>query len=264
MIARPENDSSVSEERRAPKGLARRKSDTSTYIYWLYDDSGVFYCGKTIKAPERRLQQHRYDAVRRPTRPIAQRMLSGGSKVCVYVCEVVPPDHNWSERERHWIRIARSQFPGMLNISDGGGGLSGYVQSAETIEKRLAAYTPELRARLSFMFKGKPISAETRAKISKGNTGKTRSAKTRARISVAKTGRMMSESHRAKLSAIAKLRPPPSAETRAKISAANKRRPPPSAETRAKYSAWQIGRKHTIETRARMSEVAKLRRKVAQ
>jgi NUMOD3 motif len=61
-----------------------------------------------------------------------------------------------------------------------------------------------------------------------------------------------SEETKAKLREIAKTRPPASVETRAKISAAGKLRAPISEETRAKLSAWQIGRKHSDETKEKI------------
>ena len=78
---------------------------------------------------------------------------------------------------------------------------------------------------------------------------------TRAKMSMAHKGRTFSPEHRAKISAANLNRAPISDETRAKMRAAWKTRAPASEETRAKLSAAGLGRKHSLESRAKMSAV---------
>ena len=117
---------------------------------------------------------------------------------------------------------------------------------------------PELAARAGLARRGRPHSAEHRARIAAANTGRTHTPEARANMSAAKMGNKYNQG-----------RSLPS-ETRAKISAAHIGMPnprkgiptgrpgpnkgkSPSAETRAKISAASLGRKASIEARAKMS-----------
>ena len=147
--------------------------------------------------------------------------------------------------ECHCIWIYDAHASG-YNMTIGGGGMRGYVVSAES------------RARMSAAHKGKRLSPEHRAKIGESNKGKQISPEHRAKISAALTGKKLSAEHRANLSASHKGNKQ-SAETRAKISASSKGRDV-SADTRAKIRAALTGRKHSPESRKKMSEALTGRR----
>jgi hypothetical protein len=117
----------------------------------------------------------------------------------------------------------------LLNLTDGGAGVPGSIQTAASRAKRSAA------------LKGKPKSPAHVARNAAARKGKTHSPETRAKISAALRGNKNG------------LGWTPPAETRAKMSAAQRNRQPASAETRAKLSAALAGRTFSAETRARMS-----------
>jgi hypothetical protein len=125
--------------------------------------------------------------------------------------ETVLADGDWRARERHWIHTIRLFYPGGANLSDGGEGTPG------------AVHTPEARAKMSAVRKGKKHSLEHCAKIGAANRGKKHSSESRAKSSAAKKGNKFSVGRVL------------------------------SAETRAKIGAKQIGNKHTPERRAKMT-----------
>lgn len=111
-------------------------------------------------------------------------------------------DHTLNVMEGYFIAENQSFGPSGYNLTLGGEGCLGMVQSEETRQKMSVAH--------------KNRSAETRQKMSDNRKGKPRSAETRAKISAAN-----------------RARGPMSNETRQKISAANKGKTR-SAETRSK------------------------------
>lgn len=126
------------------------------------------------------------------------------------------------------IKILRDAGFDLCNQTDGGEGTCGIIRS------------PETRAKMSAVQKGKPKSAESRAKMSAAKIGKKRSphsAETRAKMSTAHVGMTGKKQ---------------SSEARAKISAARKGKLK-SAETRAKMSAAKTGKKCSLETRTKIS-----------
>ena len=132
--------------------------------------------------------------------------------------------------ERRMIRWygRKDQNTGILrNRSDGGEGVTGYT------------HTPETRAKLSKLSKGRPCTWGD--KISQTNTGKKHSEETRAKISEANRKRTVTD------------------QTRAKMSATRKGRPgrPNSLETRAKLSKALKGRAHSNDHKAKTSQTMK-------
>ena len=116
---------------------------------------------------------------------------------------------------------------------------------------------------------GLPHSEETKAKMSRAHKGRVRSAIHCQRIGDAQRGRKLSPEHIAKMSAALKGRKHSpesirksvearrgfrhSAETRARFSEIAKLRPPPSVETRKKLSIAGRGRKWSDAQRAKMA-----------
>lgn len=115
---------------------------------------------------------------------------------------------------------------GLVNMTDGGEGISGLKHTTETKAKQSAASL------------GKPKSEETKAKMSDTRKGKKASEKTIEKLRAAATGRTLSEETKAKL------RKPKSEEGKANM---RKPKPPRTAEHCANISAakkaWWAERK---------------------
>ena len=95
------------------------------------------------------------------------------------------------------------------NRTDGGDGVSGWVQSEETRRKigesnKGKTRSEETRRKFSEAHKGKIHSEEHRRKIGKGNKGKILSEETRKKISEASKGKICSEETRKKRSEVQK------------------------------------------------------------
>ena len=139
--------------------------------------------------------------------------------------------------EKYYIKELNTKAPYGYNLTEGGGGMSGYTLSEET------------RKKLSEWNKGKKLSEETKQKISEWKKGKTTwnkgkklSEETKKKMSEAQKGKKLSE------------------ETRKKMSEAQKGKKF-SEETRIKMSEAQKGEKHwnygkhlPEETKKKMSE----------
>ena len=141
-------------------------------------------------------------------------------------------------REQFWMDNTDSAFNGR----PAAGSMLGFRHSPETRVRigdrsRGVSKSPEYRAKISASEQGKTVSAETRAKLRESHLGKKPSPEAIAKTAAANRGRIPWNKGGTN-----------SAETRAKISAANRGRP---------------GRPHTLESRAKMSEAAKLRESIA-
>lgn len=123
----------------------------------------------------------------------------------------------------------------LVNLTDGGEGVSGHIHSEETRAKiadvqKGRVRSAETKDKLSVAAKGKPKSDEHRANMSLGQRLRApASEETRAKQSLVQTGKVRCDESRDRMSAAAKNI---SAETRAKMADANR-----SEETRAKKSA---------------------------
>lgn len=123
----------------------------------------------------------------------------------------------------------------LVNLTDGGEGMEGFVHSDESRQKQRTA-------RL-----GKPMSAETKAKISATSKGRPKPTGFGDRISASLKGKPLSVERRAKISA---------ARTGQKLSAearANRIKVMASESLRARLREANLGKKATLETRAKMS-----------
>lgn len=184
--------------------MPKVKNTRDTVIYWLLDTrpetmaagwplGEPFYCGKTVRSTAKRLVSHRSSAAHNPHGRVGARLLECGDFVRIETMEVVPPDQDWRERERHWIRLMRGSFPGAVNVSDGGDGPVGWVPNAEQRAKMSDAgrgrkHAPETRVKMSTSHSGKAKTLEARANMRAAQIGKKHSAETRAKMSTAKKG----------------------------------------------------------------------------
>lgn len=168
-----------------------------TLIYWILDTrpekltvwpfGEPFYCGKTVRTPEKRLRQHKHTARTHPDRDTSRRIVECGEHLTMRTMEMVRSGDDWVAREMHWIKILRFSF-GATNISEGsGGGRPGYDPSIET------------RAKLSASRKGKVTSDETRAKLSAALKGRRMSPEAIAKMIAARTGKIYAPKHRSHL-----------------------------------------------------------------
>lgn len=102
----------------------------------------------------------------------------------IEVIEVLSDDSLLNEAEVFWICQFRAWGFKLTNLTDGGEGARGYVQSADSKAKRAAAITGmrrtlEQRAKMRDAHKGKVINKETRIKISNTLRGKKQSVETK-------------------------------------------------------------------------------------
>ena len=99
----------------------------------------VRYIGKTVRSPRKRHNEHIAAAMKdKPRLPVHRWIKSlyrRGMWSCLWHLERVPESEDWATRERHWIEKFRSEGHNLLNLTDGGEGLSGLPRSQETRDK---------------------------------------------------------------------------------------------------------------------------------
>ena len=154
--------------------------------------NGMRYVGQTRQRLKKRMYQHSKansyigNAIRH----------HGWKNFTVEVLEECDTPEQLNEREKFWIAYFNCKHPNGYNLTDGGEGSPGCVDSDETRAKKSAAQT------------GKKLSDEHRAKIGASNTGKHPTAEARTKMSTAHLGeknhafgKNLSAEHRAKISA---------------------------------------------------------------
>lgn len=109
--------------------------------------------------------------------------------------------------EQELIRKRRMEGAPIVNMTDGGEGMSGYVFPLEAIARRAAAQKGQKRPTVSAKLSGRTKSPEHRAKLAASHRGMTASPEARARMSAARkgrapwtAGRSLSPEHRAAIS----------------------------------------------------------------
>lgn len=202
------------------------------YVYaWLRPSGEPFYIGKgsggraNNPANRNSLFKNIVDKIKR----------EGGSPSVVKLHENLSEAEAFNlEREEIAKHGRRSNGTGILaNLTDGGEGVSGHKQSAETIARRVVKITGQRR------------SQETRTKMGAWQLGRVMSDAARANMSAANRGRQLSESHKEKLR-VASTGRVCKPESRAKIGAAHAGKVV-SLEARAAMSAARKGVKPTAE-----------------
>jgi NUMOD3 motif len=178
------------------------------YVYVMFRPDGrPCYVGKG-SGERYRLMSRRYN------RHLARIIAEAGGKIESAKVAVHLSESEAHEYERLLIgALGRERFGGILvNDTDGGDGISGYVA------------TDELRAQQSATRKGRKRSPEACAKQSAARKGVPHSPEHTAKIAAAHRGMKRSEETKAKLRAAAKIRWA-KPEERAKISRAKKGKP---------------------------------------
>lgn len=146
-------------------------------IYGLVDprDARVFYVGRSCSGLKRPRQHWRPAHLAKwahlhVARKIRQ-ILAAGELPGVLVLERCAGADDLNDAEVRWIAHYRAAGVRLTNLTDGGGGTSGWVPSAEWRRKVAAANTgktmlPDTRRKLSLSHTGWSPSEETRKKIS--------------------------------------------------------------------------------------------------
>lgn len=205
--------------------------DTSEYagvIYGLHNGNFDYrYIGQTIRPLKSRFIQHLYDA-RRGSLKVHNwmRKYEGLVKVCVLETFDEETIHLINERETFQIAQYRSILlgNGNMNLTDGGGGISGYK------------HTKEARDKISKTHKGRTRSEEHQAKLALTRVGVPLGAETKSKISESLCGNKNALGYRHTQEACEKMSRPKSEQHRKKLSDS------------------QIGKKISAETKVKMSE----------
>ncbi len=217
-----------------------------TKIYKITDgaDTDGVYIGKTSKTLQKRFRHHLYLAPRVSYKFYLWLRNHPTAKI-----ELIEEIDNsvWQERERFWIKWARETYgeDKCLNTLDGG--------EADWTGRK---HSEESKKRMSLIKLGKKASDETRRRLSLARQNISEETKRKMAIAnrIKNLGRKRSEEYKKKMSLAKKN---PSEETRRKISLARQNL---SEDTKQRLSLVQTGKKHSEETRKRMSESQKLRR----
>jgi GIY-YIG catalytic domain/NUMOD3 motif len=210
------------------------------FIYLLRFPNGKGYIGQTRRTVEARIRGHaKTVASNKEKNHLCNAWRKYGAPVVATIGEY--PIDELNMREVQYIASYNTLSPNGYNLSGGGmvpaamhvetrakisAGLTGKRASVETRRKLKVTFnTPEHRAKVSSVHKGKVISPETREKLSRALKGKPLSVEQRANISASlrgivpwNKGKMATPAHRANIAATLKGIPRP-AEVRAKISA---------------------------------------------
>lgn len=209
-------------------------------IYGLYDptleDCTIRYIGYTSKSPNRRLVEHICESAAKATshrHKWVRSLLNKGVKPAIVVLESVTAE-TWRERECYWIATLASG--NLVNGTAGGEGLINPTQDVrDRISKTVSAGLVGNRRRA-----GIAHTADAKAAISAGVKASQGLAEYYASIR-GKPGRPVSDAAKEKI-------------RQAKL---GKKRPPMGEEWRANMRAGQLGRKHSEETKAKISAAQK-------
>lgn len=168
----------------------------------------------------------------------------------------------WWAHELEMELIAFYGRKSLVNLTDGGEGLTGVKHSEETRRKisegqRGNKRGPETGKRIAAARAGYVTSEETKKKISEASKRKKLSPEHLAKLQAGRRKVPMTEAHKAKMREVHKNRLITD-EYRQKLSKAGKGRKK-SPETIAKIVAFHTGRKRSEEFKARMREIAKNR-----
>ena len=212
------------------------------YVYVYLDENHTpIYVGK---GKDKRAWTHLKAKYKHPLIQKLQKMIrEGHDPQPAFLCIEVDEEFAHFAEEEAIAHYGRKDLGTgtLLNLRDGGEGRSGYTHTTEA-KLRMSEIARARDPKDMVSFKGRHHSDETKERLRAAGRLQVRSEETRKK---------MSES--------AKLRGPLSVEIKKKISNTLKLRGPMSEETRQNMSAGQKGKKHSKETKQKMSASAKLR-----
>ncbi len=191
------------------------------YVHRKADTGQVFYVGKGCGRRATSKQRNGY-----------WKVLAKKHGHCVQIVASGLTESQALWHERVLILMYRSINVPLANLTDGGEGSSGHVDSEETRRRKSESakgrrMSAEAIAKSAAFHRGRKRSPETLARISaalKGMKQPPRDEAYRRKLSIALTGRTISDAARAAMSAANKGKPkkPQSPEHRAKIAAARR------------------------------------------
>lgn len=211
------------------------KPTVTVYSLSSSKDGVIRYIGQTTGRLDKRLIHHHYDSKRLSTIHKSNWIRSVVDSCYEVVISPIETNAEWGAAEIKWIKFYRDKGVDLVNTTDGGEGVIGYVRDAAW------------RLRRSELIKGRPS----------GNSGKKLSEEQRRKISEAQRGRVITPEQRAKISASLKGRKK-TPEHIEKIAAANRKPviPPTDEELAAKaarkfanLSARSKGKELSVEHR---------------
>lgn len=150
-------------------------------IYGLVDPitNEIRYVGKTVATPQHRLTVHLAEEGRslRKRKVLAwfAGLRSAGERPQIIVLEVVQPGCNWTEAEQFWIAYFRFIGARLCNLTTGGDGACGCVQSEESKRKRADKVKGPMHPNW-----GRPISPHIREAMAEGRRRKEQDPEWRA------------------------------------------------------------------------------------
>ena len=174
------------------------------YVLKHPDTLEIRYVGKTVRSLSRRLGNHIANAKgNKHNKHLSNwiiSILNDNKRPIIELLEECEYSV-WQEREKFWI----SQFPNLINLTEGGDGCLGFIHDDSTKEKlRMAMigrkHTEEFKQAMSLRLKGKPLSEEHKANIGKANSGKKVTDATKKKLSESHKGIKQSEESRKKRS----------------------------------------------------------------
>lgn len=174
------------------------------YVLKHPDTLEIRYVGKTVRSLSRRLGNHIANAKgNKHNKHLSNwiiSILNDNKRPIIELLEECEYSV-WQEREKFWI----SQFPDLINLTEGGDGCLGFIHDDSTKEKlRMAMigrkHTEEFKQAMSLRLKGKPLSEEHKANIGKANSGKKVTDATKKKLSESHKGIKQSEESRKKRS----------------------------------------------------------------
>lgn len=257
----------------------------ATVIYGLVDPRNheLRYVGKTIQPLEDRLRIHLNDAKNIKRRHVCvwiRKVARDGFTPEIFEIESVNED--WVQAEQFWIAYFRYVGAVLTNHTKGGEGALGYKHRPESRKKmsdilKVKMADPDIRRKISEAAKRQHADPESQARTTQGiraafrrpeviansNAARVRPEVMARRVaSIKATFESDPEKMKRRGAAISagKLKP----EARAQAAESQRRRhieKPFTAETRAKISRAFKGRVFSDETRKKMSDAAKNRRR---
>lgn len=192
--------------------------DREFYVYeHIRSDTGaVFYVGKGRERRAWRIQERNM----RHRRVVAKLRKNGGDVSVSILADRLSEEFSFA-LEKKRIAYWRSVGIELANLTEGGEGSVGYTPTPETLVKMAEAQ------------KGKRRTPETRARMSAAATGRRHTEETRKKLSEIGKGKTLSE------------------KAKRKLAAASSR--PERLKALSKVHEKNRGRKHSVESRAKMT-----------